>query len=350
MNPRERYQSILSRKKWLSLHTQLMLMVSGELVLCILVGLGVYYLLVDAIPMDSRLLLLLDLLAICLAISNVINRFLGKYFIAPIDKLSYAIGKVADGDFSVRLEEHSASNELMQVYSGFNMMVNELQTTEILQTDFVSNVSHEFKTPINAIEGYSMLLQGAENLTEDQQRYLEKIIFNTNRLSDLVGSMLLLSKIENQGIPTGRTTYRLDEQIRGSIVALEPHWEAKNVEFDVDLDRIDYTGNEAMMYHVWDNLIGNAIKFGPENGVIRIRLQRRGNVAVFTVEDEGTGLSEQTQKHMFDKFYQADKSHWQEGSGLGLPLVKKILDINGDEIFAENRQSGGACFTVRLHM
>jgi signal transduction histidine kinase len=259
------------------------------------------------------------------------------------------MSKVADGDFSVRIHSSSSSREIQEIYAGFNLMAEELQSTEILQTDFVSNVSHEFKTPINAIEGYSMLLQGNDDLTEEQREYVEKILFNTKRLSSLTGSILLLSKIENQKIATNNTSIRLDEQILETVVTLEPLWEAKNVDFDIDMGNISYFGNEMLMYHVWSNLIANAIKFGPVGGTVKLRLyvNRDGNT-VFTVTDRGEGLSEDAKKHIFDKFYQGDSSHKEEGNGLGLSLVKKILDLEGGSIYAENVPEGGCRFTVTL--
>lgn len=256
--------------------------------------------------------------------------------------------KVADGDFTIHLETKSSSKEIREIYSGFNLMTHELRATEVLQTDFVSNVSHEFKTPINAIEGYTTLLQGCEGLGEEEQQYVEKILYNTKRLSDLVGNILLLSKIENQSIETNQSRYRLDEQIRQSIVILEPAWTMKEIEFDVELDRIEYLGNEGLLRHVWDNLIGNAIKFSPQSGLVTICLTRQSGKIVFTVEDSGPGLSEEAQRHMFDKFYQADSSHKQEGNGLGLALVKRIMTITSGSIEAENMERGGCRFTVIL--
>jgi len=273
---------------------------------------------------------------------------LSKIFFNPIKKLRRAMDQVAEGDFSVRLEEESNSREIMELYTGFNLMAHGLSSTEILQTDFVSNVSHEIKTPINAIEGYSTLLQGDDNLDADQQEYVEKILYNTNRLSSLVGSILLLSRLENQQIPSHRSRYRLDEQIRQSIVGLEAAWEDKDIEFDVELSRTEYLGNEAMMRHVWDNLIGNAVKFSPRGGTVRMTLGKTAQDLVFTIEDSGPGLSEEDMRHVFDKFYQADSSHRQEGNGLGLALVKRVLTLEDGEIRVENRPEGGCRFTVTL--
>ncbi len=348
MKTREIFQQIRHQKGGGSLRLRLTMLVSGEIVLSILLALGLYFLLQDVIPMENVWLLLLDLTIVCLTVGSVVTLVVSKYFFDPIKKLGKAMEQVADGDFSVRLEEKSSSKEIMEVYTGFNMMAHELGATEILQTDFVSNVSHEFKTPINAIEGYSMLLQDSENLSPQQQAYVEKIVFNTQRLSSLVGSILLLSKLENQQIPTGQTRFRLDEQIRQSIVALEPAWEKKDLEFDVELERVDFVGNEPMLRHVWDNLIGNAIKFSPQQGVIYMTLKKQGQQLAFTISDQGPGISEQAQKHIFDKFYQGDSSHKEEGNGLGLALVKRILASENGTIRVENRDEGGAEFVVTL--
>ena len=177
---------------------------------------------------------------------------------------------------------------------------------------------------------------------------MEKIAFNTRRLSSLVGSILLLSKLENRQIPTGRSRYRLDEQIRQSIVALEPAWEPKEIEFDVEMERMEYLGSEPMMRHVWDNLISNAIKFNPHGGLVRIRLEKRGRQIRFTIDDCGPGIGEEARKRIFDKFYQADNSHKAEGNGLGLALVKRILVFENGEINVENIPGGGCRFAVTL--
>ena len=260
-----------------------------------------------------------------------------------------AMGKVAEGNFDIQLQTKSNSREVQEIYAGFNLMTQELRSMEILQTDFVSNVSHEFKTPLNAIEGYSTLLQDCENLTPQQQAYVEKIIFNTQRLSTLTGSILLLSKLENQQIPTGQTRYSLDEQIRQTIVFLEPAWSAKEIELDVEMEEVEYFGNELLMHHVWSNLLSNAVKFSPQGGLVRIRLEKRREDIRFFIQDSGTGIPEEAMNHIFDRFYQADSSHKQEGNGLGLALVKKILQLENGKITAENCPQGGARFAVHLN-
>ena len=348
MNVRERFEKVRQEQRnRFSLRTRLTALVTLEMLVCVLVAYGLDQLFNEVFPWTVPLEI--ELVGVCLLIGILVTSQLSKYFFNPIKKLRFAMDKVAEGDFSVRLEEKSSSKEIMEIYTGFNLMAHELSSIEILQTDFVSNVSHEFKTPINAIEGYSTLLQDSGNLDQTQQEYVEKILFNTQRLSSLVGSILLLSKLENQQIPTNQTEYRLDEQIRQSVVALETAWVQKDIELDVELDRVSYLGNEQMMRHVWDNLISNAVKFSPQGGVVKLRLAEKARKLIFTIEDQGPGLSEDAQKHIFDKFYQADSSHKQQGSGLGLALVKRILTIERGQIAAENTRSGGCCFAVTLH-
>lgn len=349
MNTRERFEKVRAEQRnRFSLRTRLTLFVTLEMLICILISYGVDVLFNHVILLGWKVPLELELVGVCLLVGILVTSQLSRYFFNPIKKLRGAMGKVAEGDFSVRLEEKSTSKEIMEIYIGFNLMAHELNATEILQTDFVSNVSHEFKTPINAIEGYSTLLQGGDNLDETQQEYVEKILFNTQRLSSLVGSILLLSKLENQQIPTNQSQFRLDEQIRQSVVALETAWVKKDIELDVELDRVCYTGNEQMMRHVWDNLISNAIKFSPEGSAVKLRLTKKEKKLIFAVYDQGPGLSEDAQKHIFDKFYQVDSSHKQEGNGLGLALVKRILTIEKGHVSVENLPEGGCCFTVTL--
>ena len=179
---------------------------------------------------------------------------------------------------------------------------------------------------------------------------MDKILFNTQRLSSLVGNILLLSRIDNQAIPHKGAPFRLDEQIRQAIVLLEPEWVKKDIEFDVEMEDITIEGNENLLFHVWNNLIGNAIKFDPPNGLINIKLHKKGDKAVFQIEDSGPGISDEGLKHIFDKFYQEDSSHKQEGNGLGLALAGRIVSLHGGSITAENLPGGGCRFTVELKL
>lgn len=293
-------------------------------------------------PYTIRVLLISILSGAAIAVE------LSKIFVSPMMKLGDAMRKVAGGDFTVRLDCTSKIRDVREVYGSFNTMVKELGNTETLQTDFVSNVSHEFKTPINAIEGYASLLQDSQLTDEQKNAYIDKIIFNTRRLSDLVGNILLLSKVNNQTISLKASTFRLDEQVRQSILALESKWEKKEIEFDIDLDEIEYTGYENLLSHVWLNLIDNAVKFSPQNGQIRIRLKQLAGSVTFSIWDNGLSIPEADIGRIFNKFYQGDNSHASEGNGLGLALVRKIVAAAHGTINVTSSEDAGTEFVVAL--
>lgn len=280
-------------------------------------------------------------------IGVAVTNHMTKMLIDPIAKLRSAMREVADGDFKVEAKCESRIQDVQDIYDSFNSMVRELSTTETLQTDFISDVSHEFKTPINAIEGYASLLEG-EPSPEEQRAYVEKILFNTRRLSALTGNILLLSKLSNQSILPQKTQFRLDEQIRQAIVALEQKWSEKELGFEVELAETPFFGYESLLPHVWTNLIGNAVKFSPKGGEIRIKMMRTEGAVVFTIEDDGPGIVPGDEEHIFTKFYQSESSHGMEGNGLGLALVRQIVEISGGSVDVQNLEAGGCRFTVRL--
>lgn len=350
--PRDAFRYIRSQRSgWFGLRVRMTLIVAGELAVSVLVAAAVSEWLERYFQTGSMVFSMLVLMITSMVVGAILTSFIARMFYEPFRKLVAAMERIADGDFTVRLEDKAGAKEILEIYTGFNMMAHELQATETLQADFVSNVSHEIKTPINAIEGYATLLQGCEDaVSPEQRRYIDKILFNTRRLSRLVGNILLLSRVDNQTIQTKPTRFRLDEQIRQSVVLLEPEWEKKDIEFDVELESIEYTGHENLLMHVWNNLIGNAIKFDPQGGWIGIRLERQGTDCVFTIEDNGPGIPEEARRQVFNKFYQTDSSHKSEGNGLGLALVKQILTLCGGTVETENRPQGGCRFTVRLPM
>ena len=284
-----------------------------------------------------------------IVLATALTTIFVKFLFNPIRKLGAAMRSVSEGNYDISLNEKKGFIEVRELNHDFNIMTKELNSTEILQTNFVSDVSHEFKTPINAIEGYATLLQNTDTeISEEEETYINKILFNTRRLTHLVSNMLLLSKVDNQTIMEKPVKYSLDEQIRQSIVSLEPKWTEKENEFDVELDSIEYTGHKYLLMHIWNNLIENAIKYGPQGGNIKLRLTRNGDLITFTIEDEGPGIAPDAQKHIFDRFYQEDGSRKEEGNGLGLALVKQIVNIIGGNIFVENLPEKGCRFTVQL--
>lgn len=280
-------------------------------------------------------------------IGVAVTNHMTKMLIDPIAKLRSAMREVADGDFKVEAKCESRIQDVQDIYDSFNSMVRELSKTETLQTDFISDVSHEFKTPINAIEGYASLLEG-EPSPEEQRAYVEKILFNTRRLSALTGNILLLSKLSNQSILPQKTQFRLDEQIRQAIVALEQKWSEKELGFEVELAETPFFGYESLLPHVWTNLIGNAVKFSPKGGEIRIKMMRTEGAVAFTIEDDGPGIVPGDEEHIFTKFYQSESSHGMEGNGLGLALVRQIVEMSGGSVDVQNLEVGGCRFTVRL--
>ncbi len=278
----------------------------------------------------------------------VIALFVGKRMIRPIQNFSNAFDELSKGNFDIQIPENEPIMEIREMAQRFNAMVYDLSHLETLRSDFVANVSHEFKTPIAAIEGYATLLQNHGLSPEKQDHYIEKILDNSRRLSNLSGNILMLSKLENQEMVLDQTEYRLDEQIRKCILMLENKWAAKNIEFDLDLPRQIYYGSASLLDQVWINLIDNAIKHSPAGGSIRIAIHSTAETIGVSVSDDGDGMTEEVQKHIFEKFYQGDKSHGAEGNGLGLALVKRIVDLCRGSISVESAPGRGSTFFISL--
>lgn len=283
-----------------------------------------------------------------LLLGAVIAIFVGRIIIHPMQRISDAFDRLAQGDFTVRVPETARLAEMREMEKKFNAMAHDLGHIETLRTDFVANVSHEFKTPLSAVEGYATLLQGRSLAPERQEEYIHKILDNAHKLSTLSSDILMLSKLENQELVTGRSEFRLDEQLRRTILLLEDRWAARELEFDMDLPRQMYVGNEALLERVWSNLLDNAIKYSPQGGSIRICMERRGPCLCVTVADSGPGMSQEVQRHMFEKFYQGDSSRQTEGNGLGLALVKRIVDLCRGGIDVDSAPGRGTAFTIRL--
>ncbi len=324
------------------------IVLSVSMVCTAIIGLSMYRFGMLRVMFATPFTFILWIYLVSVAISTVLSAVVGKWLLSPIIKISRASNQVANGNFNIHLESDSRIAEVQQTYANFNHMVQELGTIETLRSDFIANVSHEFKTPLNAIEGYATLLQD-RNLSEDEeQEYVDKILFNTNRLSDLAGNILLLSKVENQTIPGEIKRYKLDEQIRQTLVLLEPKWSEKNIDLDIELDEISISNCEGLLAHVWLNIIGNAIKFSRDSGQVAVRLTKGKDGISLIVRDNGIGMSADTMQHIFEKFYQGDSSRKSEGNGIGLALVKKILDLCGGHISVTSAEGEGSTFKVLL--
>jgi len=283
-----------------------------------------------------------------IVVGTGIAAYTSTKMLQPILKINDAAKKVAKGDFSVRLDEKSIAKEIQEIAVNFNVMVKELSNTETLRNDFVSNVSHEFKTPLSAIEGYTTLLQDETLTRQEQQAYINRILENTGRLTRLTQSILSLSQLENQEIVLQKEWFQLDEQIRRVLLGYETLWEEKNLTIDINLDAVQYYGSKALLAQVWSNLIDNAVKFSRPGGMLSIGCRAETDAVFVTVRDTGVGMSEEVKLHAFDKFYQGDRSHAEKGSGLGLALVKRIVLLCGGDIAVESKEGAGTKITVEL--
>lgn len=281
-------------------------------------------------------------------LGTVIALFVGKLMIRPIQNMSDAFDELSKGNFSVKIPTDEKVAEIREMAQHFNAMTYDLSHMETLRSDFVANVSHEFKTPIAAIEGYATLLQNP-NLTRDKHdHYVEIILDNSRRLSSLSSNILTLSKLENQEMIIGSREFRLDEQIRRSILLLEGKWSAKNIEFDMDLPKQMYYGNEPLLAQVWSNILENAIKHSPADSMIHVNIQAADKWLTVSITDHGDGMTEEVQKHIFEKFYQGDNSRKAEGNGLGLSLVKRIVELCNGTVSVQSMPEQGATFSVTL--
>lgn len=281
-------------------------------------------------------------------LGTIIALFVGKRIIRPIQHLSDAFGELSKGNFNVKISSDEKIAEIREMAERFNTMTYDLSHMETLRNDFVANVSHEFKTPIAAIEGYAMLLQNTKLSREKHDHYVEIILDNSRRLSNLTSQILTLSKLENQEMILDNREFRLDEQIRKSVLLLERKWAPKNIEFDMDLQKQMYYGSESLLSQVWTNLLDNAIKHSSVNGWIHVTIQTTDTQIIVSITDYGDGMTEEVKKHIFEKFYQGDHSRKAEGNGLGLALVKRIVEICHGTILLQSSPGKGATFSVCL--
>ena len=281
-----------------------------------------------------------------LAVFVLMTTFASFQLSKPVQVLTRAHEKVQEGDFTVRLPDNQPG-EMGELMRSFNDMTEALGSTAYLQKDFISSISHEFKTPIASIRGFAKLLQ-MPGLTEEQRaEYISLIAQESDRLSRLSETLLRLSALEQQTALASLTSFSLDEQLRQTILRLEPAWSQKNIGWQLDLQEVSVTSDQELLNQVWVNILQNAIKFSPAESEIEVRVFRDGN-AIVEIQDHGCGMTEEAQKRIFDKFYQADKSRRQEGVGLGLSLVKRIVDMMGGSITVRSAVGEGSTFRVEL--
>lgn len=296
----------------------------------------------------SRHMPLLVFCAGSMLIGGAIAMFVGRKIITPVQNISNAFDALSKGDFTVKVPEDDGFPEIREMAKRFNAMTYDLSHIETLRNDFVASVSHEFKTPIAAIEGYATLLQDRRLSPEKHDHYVEVILENSRRLSSLSTGILTLSKLENQELVLNQKRYRLDEQLRKCILMLENKWSPKEIDFDMELPRVNFYGNEQLLEQVWSNILDNAIKFSHPGGTISVSIQQLEDQISITVADQGDGMTEEVKKHIFDKFYQGDPSRKSEGNGIGLALVKRIVELCHGSVTVTSAPGEGASFTVAL--
>ena len=274
-----------------------------------------------------------------------------KHIVGPIRKMTIATKKVAKGDFSVQIDNGRKyrKDEIGLLTDNFNMMVRELESNEYLSKEFMSNVSHEFKTPIASIQGFAKLLKDDKLSEEEKQEYIDIIIEESERLANLSSNIQHLSKLENKKELIKKEKVAIDEQIRKCIVILNNKLEEKNIEIGMDEDKDVFVDvNEDMLQQVWINLINNAIKYTQNGGRIDIIIDEFKDKVIVEVKDNGIGIKEENLEKIFDKFYQEDASHNSEGNGLGLAIVSKIIELHKGSIEVKSKVREGTSFIVTL--
>lgn len=274
----------------------------------------------------------------------------GKITLRPIKRLVNQLDRLANGDFKARLHfgrPIGAHPTFKQVENSFNRAAQELEHTEMLRSDFINNFSHEFKTPIVSIAGFAKLLRRG-NLTEKQkEEYLEVIEEESLRLSAMANNVLSLTRVESQTILTDVTRFNLSEQIRGAALLLAEKWTPKNISMEMQFGEQLISANEELLKQVWINLLDNAIKFSRPNGTVSVDISEEGAWITVSVANQGKDIPKDRITHIFNKFYQADESHFSEGNGIGLAVVKKVCELHNGRVFAKS-EDGTTTFTVLL--
>lgn len=327
------------------------LLVLGLVAVYATVALGIYSLVQRLVHLEDRsytLLWPILILSVSAILGVVLAILIFRWYLGPLSRLLQATHAVAAGDYSVRVELRGARGEVASYVRSFNKMAEELSSVELLQSDFVNTFSHEFKTPLISIRGFAKLLQSRDLTEEQRQTYTDTIVRQSERLAAMSTHILELTQYENTEIVSGKTTFSLDEQLRRCIHQQERGWLQKGLTVAGDLDPVDYYGNEELMEHIWSNLISNAIRFTPTGGEITVVLRKEKDEITVSVSDTGIGMDEETQRHIFDKFYRAEPYPDNRGNGLGLSIVRRAVELCGGQVTVFSKPDKGSTFTVTL--
>lgn len=293
------------------------------------------------------IMFILFIVVMTLLLGTLISYLGGKIFLKPLTNLCQAFDEIATGNFDVRIDNVN-DKDFNHLIESFNRMAAELGSIETFKDSFISDFSHEFKTPLASINGFSELLKSETLSDKERIEYAHIISDETSRLIKLSSNILNISKIENQQYIIDKVNFRIDEQLRRVIVMLQHQWEKKDISFNLELENVSFYGNSQLLEQVWSNIIGNAIKFTGQGGEICVRCYENQEDITVKVRDNGIGMDEQTISRIFDKFYQGDTSHSAEGNGLGLALVKQIINLCGGQIRVKSQINVGSTFTIEL--
>ncbi len=267
----------------------------------------------------------------------------------PVKRIVAGAEKIMQGDFSVRIDRNLQDDTFGEIIDCFNRMAEELSGVETLRTDFIANVSHEMKTPLALLQNYGTLLQDPSLTEAERMTYAQGVRDGARRLSDMMTNILKLNRLENQQIYPKTERFELGEQLCECLLVYESTWENANIEPVTDMEEdVFVEADRSLLSLVWNNLFSNAFKFTPPEGTVTVRLTTEGEYAVVQVQDTGCGMSAEVGAHIFEKFYQGDSSRATQGNGLGLALVKRVVDILHGEISVESTVGVGSTFTVRI--
>lgn len=276
-----------------------------------------------------------------------VTYIIAKQVTRALEVLLGGMEEVANGNLEVYIPTAHAK-DFGKVYDNFNKMVAEIQSVQSMRNEMVDFLSHELKTPISSVSGFAKLLQEKNLSPEKRQEYLTIIIKESERLASLTNNFLLLSKIDSQQIVSHKKTFSLNAQLAECAICLENQWASKNIDLSADLIDIEFEGDPELTESLWMNLLGNAIKFTPKNGEINLRMQTEGAWVIVKISDTGIGMKKEVREHIFDKFYQAQGAQSQQGHGLGLSIVKRIVELCEGTITVESEEGVGSTFTVSL--
>ena len=352
VTPPKKRRSLRGILRIKSFRTELILIIFSLMLLTSIFTVGIYAILNWAIPAVQEFDTLASSASSLIA-STVIGTgaaaILTKWILSPMKEMIDATERIAKGDFKVHIQENfDEKSDFGILQRSFNHMAGELDGIEMFRNDFINNFSHEFKTPIVSIRGFAHQLQAGGLTPEEEREYIRIIAQESDRLAKMATNILLLSQLETQAIVTAKTEFYLDEPIRTCLLLLEKQWSAKDIELNVDLEEARYCFNEEMLSQVWINLFSNAVKFTPAGGTISCTLRVEGDFVVVTVSDTGIGMTEDTRRHIFEKFYQGDTSHTGDGNGIGLTIVGRILELCKGRIAVDGAPGEGSTFTVTL--